>query len=140
MDIKGISHVINFDTPELPEQYIHRIGRTGRAKEGGNSIIFFSKKEEESILEIEILMKTEIPNFKLPNKIEISTELMPEEKDKTIEKEITNKLSAEFTPGLSFHEKSEKNKKVNLGGKYKRELKKKYKKPQTRPPKLKGKK
>lgn len=140
MDIKGISHVINFDTPELPEQYIHRIGRTGRAKEGGNSIIFFSKKEEESILEIEILMKTEIPNFMLPKEIEISTELMPEEKDKTIEKEITNKLSAEFTPGLSFHEKSEKNKKVNLGGKYKRELKKKYKKPQTRPPKIKGKK
>jgi len=140
MDIKGISHVINFDTPDQPEHYIHRIGRTGRAKKNGNSIIFFTKKEEESILEIEILMKTEIPHSPLPKGIEISSVLMPEEKDKTVEKEISIKPSAEFNSGVSFHEKSDKNKKVNLGGKYKREIKKKYKKPQTRPPKQNSKK
>lgn len=140
MDIQGISHVINFDTPDLPEQYIHRIGRTGRAKKKGNSIIFFTKSEEESILEIEILMLTEIPQFSLPKSIKISKVLMPEEQDRIVEKEIVKKLSAEFTPGASYHEKSEKNKKVNLGGKYKREIKKKYKKPKTRPPKQKGKK
>ena len=140
MDIKGVTHVINFDTPTFPEQYIHRIGRTGRARKNGNAITLFTKKEEESILEIEILMQTEIPLFLLPKEIEISKILMPEEKDKIIDKEINIKHSDFHKPGLSFHEKSEKNKKVNLGGSYKRELKKKYKKPKTRPPKIKGKK
>ena len=140
MDIKSVTHVINFDTPTFPEQYIHRIGRTGRARKNGNAIILFTKKEEELILEIEILMQTEIPLFSLPKNIEISKILMPEEKDKIIDKEINIKQSEVYKPGPSFHEKSEKNKKVNLGGSYKRELKKKYKKPQTRPPKIKGKK
>jgi len=140
MDIIGVTHVINFDTPTFPEQYIHRIGRTGRARKNGNAITLFTKKEEESILEIEILMQTEIPLISLPKKIEISNILMPEEKDKVIDKEIVIKHSDVYKPGLSFHEKSKKNKKVNLGGSYKRELKKKYKKPKTRPPKIKGKK
>ncbi len=139
MDIKGISHVINFDTPEKPEQYIHRIGRTGRARENGVAITLFTKKEEESILEIEILMQTEIPILTLPVEVEVSKKLMPEEKDKEIEKEIKGKTNL-YQPGPSFHEKSEKNKKVNLGGSYKREIKKKYKKPKTRPPKTKKKK
>ncbi len=140
MDIKSVTHVINFDTPTFPEQYIHRIGRTGRARKNGIAITLFTKKEEESILEIEILMQTEIPLIRLPKKIEISNILMPEEKDKDIDKEIVIKRSDVYKPGLSFHEKSKKNKKVNLGGSYKRELKKKYKKPKTRPPKIKGKK
>lgn len=140
MDIKEVTHVINFDTPEFPEQYIHRIGRTGRARKNGIAITLFTEKEEESILEIEILMLTEIPLFPLPDNLEISEALMPEEKEKIYEKEIIKKPSNEFTPGASFHEKSKKNSKVNLGGSYKRELKKKYKKPKTRPPKTKGKK
>lgn len=140
MDINEVTHVINFDTPEHPEQYIHRIGRTGRARKNGNAITLFTKNEEESILEIEILMLTEIPLFPLPETIEISNQLMPEEKDKLFEKEITSKISNTYEPGPAFHQKSEKNSKVNLGGSYKRELKKKYKKPKTRPPKTKGKK
>ncbi|MCF6298099.1 MAG: DEAD/DEAH box helicase, partial [Flavobacteriaceae bacterium] len=140
MDIKEVTHVINFDTPDFPEQYIHRIGRTGRARKNGTAITLFTKEEEESILEIEILMLTEIPLFSLPKKIEISKILMPEEKDLIHEKEIHKKQSIEFAPGPAFHQKSEKNSKINLGGSYKRELKKKYKKPKTRPPKIKGKK
>lgn len=140
MDIIGVSHVINFDTPKYPEQYIHRIGRTGRAKKNGNAILLFTPKEEEMLLEIEILMLTEIELFDLPEEIEISTILMPEEKERIFEKEIDKKLSKENIPGPAFHEKSLKNQKVNLGGSYKREIKKKYKKPKTRPPKSKGKK
>ena len=140
MDIKGVTHVINFDTPELPEQYIHRIGRTGRARKNGTAIILFTEKDEEAILEIEILMRTEIPLMELPEDIEISTTLMPEEKDKTIDKEILRKEIKKEVPGPAFHDKSLKNQKVNLGGSYKREIKKKYKKPKTRPPKTKGKK
>ena len=140
MDIKEVSHVINFDTPKFAEQYIHRIGRTGRARKNGNAITFFTPKEEEMLLEIEILMQYEIPIFSLPEDIEISNILMPEEKDKIIEKEITHKKINTSTLGAAFHEKSDKNKKVNLGGSYKRDIKKKYKKPKTRAPKSKGKK
>jgi ATP-dependent RNA helicase RhlE len=140
MDISGVTHVINFDTPELPEQYIHRIGRTGRARKNGMAITLFTEKEEESILEIEILMQTEIPLLKLSQDIEISKILMPEEKDKIVDKEINRKEVKKVVAGPAFHEKSEKNLKVNLGGSYKREIKKKYKKPKTRPPKTKGKK
>lgn len=140
MDINGVTHVINFDTPKYPEQYIHRIGRTGRARKKGNAILMFTSIEEESLLEIEILMQIEIPILSLPENVEISNILMPEEKDKTIEKEISNKLNLGYEPGPAFHDKIDKNKKVNLGGSYKREIKKKYKKPKTRPPKSRSKK
>ncbi len=140
MDINGVTHVINFDTPKYPEQYIHRIGRTGRARKKGNTILMFTSIEEESLLEIEILMQIEIPILSLPENVEISNILMPEEKDKTIEKEISNKLNLGYEPGPAFHDKIDKNKKVNLGGSYKREIKKKYKKPKTRPPKSRSKK
>jgi len=140
MDILGVSHVINFDAPKYPEQYIHRIGRTGRARKSGEAIFLFVPGEEEAVLEIEILMQTEIPLEKLSEEVEISKELMPEEKDHSSEKEISRKHKVKEKPGEAFHEKSEKNKKINLGGSYKREIKKKYKKPKTRPPKSKGKK
>lgn len=140
MDILGVSHVINFDAPKYPEQYIHRIGRTGRARKSGEAIFLFTPADEETVLEIEILMQSEIPIAALPETVEVSQVLMPEEKDRTSEKEIHGKKNLQVEPGPAFHEKSDKNKKVNLGGSYKREIKKKYKKPKTRPPKSKGKK
>ena len=140
MDILGVSHVINFDAPSYPEQYIHRIGRTGRARKSGEAIFLFVPSEDEAVLEIEILMQTEIPLEQLPNEVIISNELMPEEKDNTSEREIGGREKPKVKSGEAFHEKSEKNKKINLGGSYKREIKKKYKKPKTRPPKTKGKK
>lgn len=140
MDINGVSHVINFDSPKYPEQHIHRIGRTGRARNHGEAITLFTPNEEESILEIEILMQKEIPVHSLPDEIEISKQLMPEEKDFSSEKEIKGKKNTAQNSGAAFHEKSDKNKKVNQGGSYKREIKKKYKKPKKRAPKTKGKK
>src|SRR5690606_12122993 len=56
LDIRDISHVINFEVPEIPEQYIHRIGRTGRADKEGTALTFVSPREEEWSLETEILM------------------------------------------------------------------------------------
>ena len=91
MDILGVSHVINFDAPKYPEQYIHRIGRTGRARKSGEAIFLFTPEDEETVLEIEILMQSEIPITELPETIEVSTVLMPEEKDRTSEKEIHGK-------------------------------------------------
>ena len=139
MDISGVSHVINFDLPAKPESYIHRIGRTGRARASGIAISLFTPAEEEMLLEIEILMLQEVPQETLPDQVEVSKVLMPEEKDRSGEKEIQTPKKDLFKPGPAFHEKKDKNKKVNLGGSYKREIKKKYKKPKTRPPKKGGK-
>ena len=53
IDIDGISHVINFDTPNIPEDYIHRIGRTGRADATGDAISFVSAVERDHLRGIE---------------------------------------------------------------------------------------
>ena len=53
IDVDGISHVINFDTPNQAEDYIHRIGRTGRAQTTGEAITFVSQDEEAYLRQIE---------------------------------------------------------------------------------------
>ena len=53
IDVEGISHVINFDTPAFAEDYIHRIGRTGRASLGGDAITFVSNQERKYLKSIE---------------------------------------------------------------------------------------
>ena len=130
LDIEHVSHVINFDTPEYPENYMHRIGRTGRAERQGISFLLTTEKEEENLEKIETLMRMEVPQFELPENVEVSTVLIPEEQPKVFE--INNPNKNEEAPGPAFHEKSEKNQKVNLGGSYRREIAKKYKKPKTR--------
>lgn len=132
LDIEHVSHVINFDTPEYPENYMHRIGRTGRAEKEGQAVLFSTPKENENLEKIETLMNMKIERLELPTEVEISTELIPEEQPNA--KEIYNptNFTDEDAPGPAFHEKSEKNKKVNLGGSYRREIKTKYKKPKTR--------
>lgn len=132
LDIEKVSHVINFDTPAYPENYMHRIGRTGRAEKEGEAILFTTPSETEDLEKIESLMDRKIEVTSFPENIEISSELIPEEEPKTAE--IYNPLSHsdEDKPGPAFHDKSDKNKKINLGGSYKREIKKKYKKPKTR--------
>ena len=72
LDIESVSHVINFDTPKYPENYMHRIGRTGRAEKEGNSILMTTEAELESLEKIEALMKMEVPQEELPAEIEIS--------------------------------------------------------------------
>jgi len=45
LDLEKITHVVNFDTPGFPENYMHRIGRTGRAEQQGNSLLFYTENE-----------------------------------------------------------------------------------------------
>lgn len=132
LDIDNVSHVINFDTPNYPENYMHRIGRTGRAERKGDALVFSTEKEQEAIANIEGLMQMQIPVLPLPECIEISTDLIEEERPQIQERNNPTKHSDEDVPGPAFHEKKEKNKKVNLGGSYRREMAKKYKKPKTR--------
>ncbi len=132
LDIDNVSQVINLDTPEYPENYMHRIGRTGRAEKEGVSIVLTTEKEQNYLDCIEDLMEMEIEKLPLPNSVEISQLLTPEEQPKIKEIYNPHKRPNDDEAGASFHEKKEKNKKVNLGGKYKREIKKKYKKPKTK--------
>ena len=134
LDFTKISHVINFDTPEYPENYIHRIGRTGRVEETGKSILFFTEKEKENKVAIENLMDYQIPQIAFPEDVEISKELIPEERVEPGGKQIFIK-EKKVERGAAFHEKSEKNKKTNQGGSYLRK-KKKYKKPLTKGDKI----
>ena len=129
LDLEMITHVFNFNTPNYPENYMHRIGRTGRAEAKGNAILFYTSKEEEYKETIETLMKYEIPQLDFPEEVSISNELAPEEQTRIHELNNPSK-----TTGLEsgFHEKKEKNKKTNQGGSYRREIAKKYKKPKTR--------
>jgi ATP-dependent RNA helicase RhlE len=131
LDLTDVSHVINFDIPQEPENYIHRIGRTGRAEQLGNAISFFTEDEAEYLGDIEILMNKEIEVLDLPEEIEISSQLIDEEMPKEAPEKVVKRNIAEPS-GPAFHEKKEKNKRVNLGGSYRREIAKKYKKPKTR--------
>jgi len=132
LDLDGISHVINFDTPYFPENYMHRIGRTGRAEQEGKTILFSTNKEIEAKERIETLMRYKIPVLDFPSEVEISKQLTEEERPKEDQEISKNRVSEEYIPGPAFHEKSEKNKKTNQGGSYRREIAKKYKKPKTR--------
>lgn len=132
LDIDDISHVINFDTPDYPENYMHRIGRTGRAEKLGHALVFSTEKEQEALEAIEQLMQMDIPLLEFPEDVEISTELIEEERPQIKERYNPLKHSDEDAPGPAFHEKKEKNKKINLGGSYRRDMAKKYKKPKTR--------
>ena len=132
LDIDDVSHVINFDTPEYPENYMHRIGRTGRAKRKGISLLFSKENEMDYKNAIEELMKIKIDKLEIPNEVEISKELIEEERTQIKEHYNPHKKTDLDKPGPAFHEKSEKNQKENLGGSYKRIIAKKYKKPKTR--------
>jgi ATP-dependent RNA helicase RhlE len=132
LDLNKVSHVINFDTPLYPENYMHRIGRTGRAKEKGASILFYTPAEEEAKLAIEVLMEMEIPQLIFPEEVTISDQLIPDERPKEVELVNHNRNRQSTSSGPGFHEKKDKNKKTNQGGSYHRELAKKYKKPKTR--------
>jgi superfamily II DNA/RNA helicase len=65
LDIKGVSHVFNFDTPWHPDDYVHRIGRTGRAGAKGRAFTFVTPEDAEAIGNVEKLTKMTIPVFEL---------------------------------------------------------------------------
>lgn len=66
IDVKGIQLVVNYDLPENPEDYVHRIGRTGRAGEKGHAISFATNDQKSDIRTIERLIKISIPVSQTP--------------------------------------------------------------------------
>lgn len=124
LDISNITCVINFEVPEIPEQYIHRIGRTGRADKNGKSITFITPKEETLVLDIELLMDKELHLKDFPSEVKINLIKIASEKDE-IRMKNPNIVKLEEGGG-AFHEKKTKNKKENWGGPHKRKPKKKF--------------
>lgn len=131
LDISDVTHVINFDTPEEPGDYIHRIGRTGRADKDGVAITFINENEELLQIEIERLMNKPIPMESLPADLFISQVYSEDERPTNLyDKDYLKSTSNKKSEGAAFHEKKEKNTKINLGGPKKRNPK--YGKPATR--------
>jgi len=131
LDIDKITHVINIDVPDYPENYMHRIGRTGRAEQEGTSLLFYTEKENLYKEAIEQLMGMRIDLINLPDNIEESNLLLPEERPDDSVSNV-HKIKIQNPSGEAFHEKKEKNKKHNQGGSYRKKLAQKYKKPKTR--------
>jgi len=66
IDVTGLSHVVNFDVPHVPDDYIHRSGRTARMEAVGDAVTFVSREEEGDFRQIERAMGTRIPRRTLP--------------------------------------------------------------------------
>lgn len=135
IDVAEVTHVINFDTPDTPENYIHRIGRTGRADKKGLAITFITPKEQPFQKAIEELMHQGIPIFPLPKELEISDVLTEDELPTIKMKTTLTKLPKKEAVGPAFHEKSAKNLKKNKRVSHKDLMQKKYGKPKKKTPK-----
>jgi ATP-dependent RNA helicase RhlE len=106
IDIQMVSHVINFDVPLIYEDYVHRIGRTGRANHTGEAITFITEAEEYHIKKIEKIIKMQIPREPLPEGLEVlqtpfvEKQIMLREIDEQRKREDPNFKGA-------FHEKKD---------------------------------
>jgi ATP-dependent RNA helicase RhlE len=125
LDVNEVTHVLNFDLPDVPENYIHRIGRTGRFDKTGVAISFIKDTETEMQNDIERLMATKIPFNEFPETVAISEELLDGETEKVAMKFLTK--PPKIDPSESaFQEKLEKNKKVNVRYDHEAAMKLKY--------------
>ncbi|CAL1518031.1 DEAD/DEAH box helicase [Chitinophaga sp. MM2321] len=132
LDIAEVTHVINFDTPEVPENYIHRIGRTGRADKKGISILFTKEQEMEQLALIESLMNYSVPVVPLPDDLEISDVLTEDEIPKVHMRNVLVKTPKRENVGPAFHQKLAKNMKSNKKVSHKDKMMLKYGKPKKR--------
>ena len=104
IDVSGVSHVINFDVPRNYEDYVHRIGRTGRAKMSGKAISFMNKAERYHIKKIEKLIGQKIERLDLPKFIEVFPSTKNELKDIEMEIDVQKKKEDPNYQG-AFHKK-----------------------------------
>lgn len=139
LDVSSVTHVVNFDVSDNAEKHIHRVGRTGRAKEKGVAIVFAAEKEMEYLAEIEGLMGRKLPFHDVPEDVVLTDELIQLEMDPAFVAEDTQFIRID-PERAAFHEKSVKNQKVAVREGRRDKMMKKYKKPQTRGQKPRGKK
>ncbi len=107
IDVTDVSHVINFDVPLIYEDYVHRIGRTGRANRTGEAITFLTPPEELHIRNIEALIRMEIPRKPLPTEVEVVSTPFDERQNQLREID-EQKRRADPTFKGAFHEKKKR--------------------------------
>jgi ATP-dependent RNA helicase RhlE len=107
IDVSMVSHVINFEVPLIYEDYVHRIGRTGRAKQSGVAITFVNPAEIYHMNKIEALIREQVPVRAIPAEVPILD--TPYEEKQDILREIDNQKKRE-NPDFkgAFHEKKER--------------------------------
>jgi ATP-dependent RNA helicase RhlE len=104
IDIEHVTHVINFDVPLIYEDYVHRIGRTGRANNVGEAITFLTPAEEFHIKKIEQIIRMSIPREPIPEEVTIAP--TPFDENQAMLLEIDNQRKKEDpTFKGAFHEK-----------------------------------
>jgi ATP-dependent RNA helicase RhlE len=136
LDISDVTHVINFDIPDLPADYIHRIGRTGRADKDGIAISFVSDVEKEYFNAIETLMHRSIDILPLPGDVQISDVYLEEERPtRLFDIDYLKPKVSKTQKKLAAQEKQTKSKKTNSGPPKNRNPKYGEKRKSNRPPK-----
>jgi ATP-dependent RNA helicase RhlE len=114
IDVTLVSHVINFDVPFIYEDYVHRIGRTGRAHQTGEAITFVTSAELYHIEKIEQLIRMPIPRKPLPQEVEVAATPFEESQELAMQIDEQRKKEDPTFQG-AFHEKKAKNrKKLNI--------------------------
>lgn len=128
IDIQSVSHVINFDVPIIYEDYVHRIGRTGRANIKGEAITFMTMAEEYHVRKIEKIIKMEIPRAPLPEGLKIEETPFLENQEMLREIDDQKKKEDPDFKGAFHEKKSRKGVKVvskkskGMGGESKKKV------------------
>ncbi|MDA3940320.1 MAG: DEAD/DEAH box helicase [Spirochaetia bacterium] len=131
IDLLGLSHVVNYELPQIPEDYIHRIGRTGRAGKSGIAISLISYSEMNQLKKIEKILKGSIPHSTVPGfepKHDVNTNLehMREESKKKSSKYDKSRSEKTITEksGFSRENSDEKRNRKARTDKYRSDTKK----------------
>ncbi|MBD2714294.1 DEAD/DEAH box helicase [Microvirga sp. STR05] len=106
IDVPQVSHVINFDVPLVYDDYVHRIGRTGRAQHTGAAITFANEAEMHHMQRISELIRQEIPLVPLPPEVTVMPTMFEEQQDMDREKDERRKREDPEFKG-AFHERKE---------------------------------
>ncbi len=104
IDVSDVSHVINFDVPVVIEDYVHRIGRTGRALQSGEAITFCNPAEEYYLNKIQKLIRQTVPVYDMPSDVFVEATPYEEKQDQDREIDMQKRRDDPDFKG-AFHEK-----------------------------------
>jgi len=116
IDVSDVSHVINFDVPIVIEDYVHRIGRTGRAFQSGEAITFCNPAEEYYIRQAEKLIRQPIPVYPIPPDVFIEATEYDERQEQAKEVDLQKRRDDPDFKG-AFHEKKTLNQRKKFDAK-----------------------
>ena len=85
LDVERISHVLNYDIPQDPESYVHRIGRTGRAGRSGTALLFVSPRERHLLSSIEKVTRQKVVETRLPSVEDVNAQRVAKFRDSITE-------------------------------------------------------